>query len=44
MKYYKCLNCEGTQAETEFGECAECGYEDLQEVNEKEYNRLNEGR
>jgi DNA-directed RNA polymerase subunit RPC12/RpoP len=32
MKHYKCLNCKNIQIETEFGQCAECGYEDLVEM------------
>lgn len=37
MKYYKCLNCGSYQVETEFGECAECGYEDLAKISKEEY-------
>lgn len=40
MKYYKCSNCKNVQVETEFGECAECGYENLNEITEKEYNKV----
>lgn len=31
-RYYVCSNCGESQSTTEFGECAECGYEDLVEV------------
>ena len=27
--FYKCTNCQNSQYGTEFGECAECGYENL---------------
>lgn len=37
-KYYKCQNCKEVQVNTEFGECAECGYEDLLKISEEEYN------
>lgn len=39
MKFYKCNNCGNSQVETEFGECAECGYENLVEITETEYNK-----
>lgn len=29
---FKCLHCGNIQHTTEFGECAECGYEDLTEL------------
>ena len=32
LKNYKCENCGNLQVETEFGECSECGYEDLIEI------------
>ena len=38
LKYYECEECGSLQVETEFGECAECGYEDLIEITENEYN------
>lgn len=39
MKYYKCDNCGGVQVETEFGECAECSYENLHEITKEEYEK-----
>jgi len=36
--YFKCLNCGHFQHTTEFGECEECGYEDLAEIEEKEFH------
>ena len=38
LKYYKCNNCGNLQVETEFGECSECGYEELIEITQAEYN------
>lgn len=38
IKYYKCEHCNYLQVETEFGECAECSYEDLVEITEEQYN------
>ena len=38
LKYYECGNCGNLQVETEFGECSECGYEELVEIKEEEYN------
>lgn len=38
LKYYECENCENLQVEAEFGECSECGYEDLIEITEEDYN------
>lgn len=35
LKKYKCENCGNLQVETEFGECSECGYEELLEVAEE---------
>lgn len=37
--YFKCENCGHLQHTTEFGECEECGYEDLREITEEEYNK-----
>ncbi|WP_176471682.1 hypothetical protein [Shouchella clausii] len=41
LKYYRCTNCPSTQVETEFGECMECGYEDLVEITKNEYDQIN---
>ncbi|WP_279146375.1 MULTISPECIES: hypothetical protein [Clostridium] len=39
--YFKCENCGHYQYTTEFGECEECGYEELTEITEEEYNANN---
>ena len=39
LTYYKCTNCGNKQVETEFGECAECGYENLVEISKEEYEK-----
>lgn len=38
-KHFNCLNCNHYQFTTEFGECEECGYEDLVNVTQEEYER-----
>lgn len=35
-KEYECTNCGNVQTGTEFGECAECGYEDLIEKKDED--------
>ncbi|PKR82486.1 LPD28 domain-containing protein [Heyndrickxia camelliae] len=39
VKYFKCENCNHYQLTTEFGECEECGYEDLVNVTQEEYEK-----
>ncbi|MFO1446163.1 hypothetical protein KDN24_23760 [Bacillus sp. Bva_UNVM-123] len=41
MKFYKCSNCKGRQEETEFGQCADCGYEELVKISEEEFEKIN---
>ncbi len=35
---FRCDNCGHYQHTTEFGECEECGYEDLVPISEEEYD------
>ena len=37
--YFRCENCGHYQYTTEFGECEECGYENLIPINKKEYEK-----
>lgn len=39
-KYFACNNCKRKQFETEFGECATCGYEELYVISEDEFNNF----
>ena len=41
--YFKCENCGHYQHTTEFGECEECGVEELIEITEEEYEKWEDG-